>query len=324
MTAVGSTVYTSADLAKRIGPDQKEAIVIDLMTKTNRIMEDVLWKEGNLPTGHRTTVRDGLPASYYRLFNQGVTPSKDATRQVDEQCGILTNFMVVDKDLAELNGMQQSFMVSQAKPRFESMTQTVASTLFYGDSRITPEAFHGFGPRYPYKNSPNVIDFGDTGSNCTSIYLVGWGEDTCHMIFPKASKAGIDVHDFGLVTALDGDNKEFPAYKTMYSWKHGLCIADWRYVVRICNIDVSDFTGDDITDALIDAYHLIPNPEGVKMNFYLPRALMGAIDKQAKDKGNAYYTQNNVFGKPVTSFWETPLRRCDALLTTETALVAAP
>src|SRR3569832_2430142 len=64
----------------------------------------VVFVEGNLPTGHRVTIRTGLPQVYWRSINQGVPRSKSTTAQVDVSVGLLEAYSAVDKDLAELNG----------------------------------------------------------------------------------------------------------------------------------------------------------------------------------------------------------------------------
>ena len=90
---LGATLSTAAltllDWAKRLDPTGKVARVVEMLEQTNEILQDMLWMEGNLPTGHRTTVRTGLPSVAWRLLNGGVTPSKSTTAQIDEQCGML-------------------------------------------------------------------------------------------------------------------------------------------------------------------------------------------------------------------------------------------
>ena len=62
MATIGETVLTLADWAKRLDPDGRVETVVEMLSQTNEILADMLWLEGNLPTGHRTTVRTGLPS----------------------------------------------------------------------------------------------------------------------------------------------------------------------------------------------------------------------------------------------------------------------
>src|SRR5688572_18408 len=258
-TTIGATVLTLIDWAKRLDPNGKVDKVVELLAQTNEMLPDMLWREGNLPTGHRVTIRTGLPQVFWRLLNQGVTPSKSTTAQIDEATGMLEAWSEVDKDLAELNGNVSSFRLSEAKAFLEAMNQEMASTLIYGNGGLSPEEFTGLAARYSAisgaTNADNIIDAGGTGSDNTSIYLVAWGEETVHGIFPKGSKAGIIHDDYGEVTVevtagIAGSRMR--ALQERYQWKAGLVVKDWCYVVRICNIDVSDLTGGSPAD-LIDA-----------------------------------------------------------------------
>jgi hypothetical protein len=86
-------------------------------------------------------------------------------------------------------------------------------------------------------NGQNIIDAGGTGSVNTSVWLVVWGEKTVFGIFPKGSKAGLFHEDLGLIDAFDANNNRYRAYADHWQWKNGLVVKDWRYVVRICNVD---------------------------------------------------------------------------------------
>jgi hypothetical protein len=89
MAALASTLPTLIDVAKRTDPDGTLATIAELLSQTNEMLTDMPFFEGNLPTGHRTTVRTGLPAVAWRLLNGGVVPSKSTTAQIDEQTGML-------------------------------------------------------------------------------------------------------------------------------------------------------------------------------------------------------------------------------------------
>jgi len=108
MAALDATALTLLDWAKRIDPDGKTPVIAELLSQSNEILEDCLFKEGNLPTGDRVSIRTGLPTVYWRALNAGVPNSKSTTAQVDEGCGMLEGRSEVDKDLAELNGNTSS------------------------------------------------------------------------------------------------------------------------------------------------------------------------------------------------------------------------
>jgi hypothetical protein len=335
MATIGANVLTLTDWAKRVDPDGNGVSpVIELLNQSNPILDDMLWMEGNLATGHRTTVRTGLPAVAWRKLNYGVAQSKSTTVTVDDTCGMLEAFPQIDKDLADLNGTTAAFRLSESVAFLEAMNQTMASTLFYGDSEQNPERFLGLAPRYSTisgaTNGQNIISAGTvTGGDGQSIWLVGWGESTVHGIFPKGSKAGLIHEDLGLDTVVDAAGGKYRAYLDHYQWKAGLALRDWRYVVRICNIDTSALVADTAgaTIKLIEymsrAIDRLPMFGNCKPVFYMSRTAFSILRIQALNKStNALSIENALdqFGNVVKgnlSFQGIPIRRVDALSAAE-------
>src|SRR5258708_17353444 len=115
MATIGSTALTYADWAKRLDDGYRIASIIELLSQTNEILEDMLVMEGNLPTGHKTTVRTGLPQATWRLLNQGVPNAKSTTAQIVDTCGNLATYAVLDKDIAVFNRNTAEFRLSDDK-----------------------------------------------------------------------------------------------------------------------------------------------------------------------------------------------------------------
>jgi len=332
MALLGTGALTLLDWAKRVDPNGRIPQIAELLSQTNEILADALFIEGNLPTGHRTTVRTGLPAVAWRLLNQGVTPSKSTTAQIDEQCGMLEAWSEVDVDLAMLNGNVGELRLSEAQAFLEAMNQEVASTLFYGNAGLAPEEFTGLSVRYSSLsagNSQNVLDGAGSGSDNLSIWLIVWGANTVCKIFPKGSKAGLLHEDFGIetveTTAGVGGNR-MRAYRERFQWKCGLALKDWRYAVRIANLDVSELQGGsppDLVEFMIKAIHRIPNLGRGKAVFYMNRTAFQYLDIQRRadviSGGGLIY--RDVDGKSIGHFRDIPVRICDALTNAEAAVV---
>lgn len=327
--ALGTGALTLADWAKRLDPDGKVPVIVELLSQTNEILLDMRWVEGNLPTGHRTTVRTGLPTVAWRLLNQGVTPSKSTTAQIDEQAGMLEAWSEVDCDLAKLNGNVQSFRLSEAKAFIEAMNQEMAQTLFYGNGGLAPEEFTGLSPRYSSltaTNGSNVLNGGGAGSDNSSIWLIVWGDQSCMGIFPKGSNAGLQHEDFGEVTVeltagISGSRMR--AYQERWQWKAGIALKDWRYAVRICNLDISNLVAKssaaDLIELMIKAIHRIPAMGIGKPTFYMNRTCFEMLDIQRRDDviagGGISYTDVDGVMRP--TFRGIPIAKCDQLLETE-------
>jgi hypothetical protein len=332
MATLGANILTLADWAKRLDPNGKVPAIVELLSQSNEILGDMMFMEGNLPTGHRCVVRTGLPEVYWRMVNSGVATSKSTTAQIDEGIGMLEAYSEVDKDLAELNGEKGPFRLSEASAFLEAMNQKMASTLFYGNSGLNPEEFNGLAVRYSSlsaDNAQNIIVGGGAGSDNSSIYLVGFGQNACYGIFPKGSKAGLMHEDLGLVTVetIGGiAGSRMRAYQDHFQWKAGIALKDWRYVVRIPNIDISNLVAKssaaDLVELMIKAIHRIPNLASVKPIFYMNRSCFQMLDIQRRDDvisgGGLNY--DVVDGKRQASFRGIPVRICDALTETESAV----
>jgi len=329
---LGSGALTLADWAKRLDPDGKVPTIVELLAQTNELLADMLFREGNLPTGHRVTIRTGQPTVYWRMMNQGVPPSKASTAQVDEQAGMLEAWSEVDSALARLNGNVSAFRLSESKAFIEAMNQEMASTVIYGNGGLAPEEFTGLAPRYSAisgaSNADNVIDGGGTGSDNTSIYMIAWGEETAHGIFPKGSKAGLSHEDFGEVTVevtAGVAGNRMRALQERYVWNAGLVVKDWRYVVRVCNIDVSDLAGatpPDLITFLEQADEIIPNELGSRVIYANRRVrrYLRKIVRTAVGAGGGL-TYENFAGQRVLTFGGIPIRKVDAILNTEARVV---
>lgn len=332
MAVLAVTNPTLLDLANVTDPGNKIATIVEILNETNEVLADMVWKEGNLPTGHRTTIRSGLPTPTWRKLYGGVQPTKSSSVQVTDNTGMLEAYSEVDKALADLNGNTAAFRLSEDRPHIEGMSQEITDTLFYGNEGTEPEAFTGLTPRFnslSAENGDNIVVGGSADTDNASIWLIVWGENTCHGIVPKGSTAGLQHNDKGQVTVenVDGSNGRAEMYRTHYRWDAGLTVRDWRYVVRIANIDKSLLlkdaaSGADLPDLMFQAMRLVPNLNAGKPAFYASRDIITMLGRQTANlTSGSTLTTEMVGGKMVESFKGIPVRRVDALAADE-ALVS--
>lgn len=348
MATLTSTALTYADWAKRVDDEGRIATVVELLSQTNEIMDDMLVLEANGATSHKTTVRTGIPQATWRLLNYGVPNAKSTTAQIVDTLGNMESYSVIDKDIADLNGNTAEFRLSEDQPFMEGMSQQMAQTVFYGNTTVNPERFMGISPRYNTvsttnaQTAANVIDAGGTGSTNTSIWLMVWGPNTMHGIFPKGKISGLQHKDMGEWPVQDANGNTYQAYRTHFKWELGMCVRDWRYAVRICNIDVTLLSGGsaaNLINALIRAVHRIPTmpasasteqrtdaPGGGQMSMgraaiYCNRTVRTYLDIQALNKTNVLLRFEEWDGKPITTFRGIPIRTVDQLVSTEARVV---
>lgn len=339
---------TLLDWGRRVDPEGNISDIAELLSQCNTVFDDMLWTESNLPTGHKTTVRTGLPQGTWRMLYQGVAPTKSTTAQVTEGLGELTAYSILDKTLAELGGKVAETRMSEDNAHLEGMSQQMATALFYGNQAVSPTQFTGFAPRYnttntaTAQNAQNVMSAGGSGSSNASIWLVGWGDRTVYGLFPQGSKSGLTMEDKGdTVPGYDSSGNRFEAYTTYFVWKAGLCVADWRYVVRIANIDTTSAAGGlasstppDLFAFLSKAVVRFPTlnkrasgitktdaPDeyapGIAPAIYVNRTVREYMDIQAIRDKNVLLRPTEYAGEPVVEFRGLPIRVNDALVNTE-------
>ena len=66
MATLATNVLTLADWAKRTDPKGKTPMIAEVLMQSNEILDDMVFKEGNLPTGEQVTIRTGLPDTFYQ------------------------------------------------------------------------------------------------------------------------------------------------------------------------------------------------------------------------------------------------------------------
>jgi hypothetical protein len=332
MSVLATTHPTLLDVANRTDPDGKIPKVVELLNLTNEVLDDAVWVEGNLPTGHKTTVRTGIPTPTWRKLNYGVLPTKSTTAQVTDTVGNLEAYAEVDKDLADLNGNTEAFRLSEDRAHIEGMNQEMVDTMFYGNDLIDEAEFTGFSARYnslSAQSADNIVQQpGTEGNDNASAWLIVWGPETAHMIYPKGSQGGLQVVDKGQVTLENAPGGpaggRMEAYRTHYKWEAGLTVRDWRYVVRIQynqeDLTKDASTGPDLIDLFTDAVERIPALGMGRAVFYVNRRTRTFMRKQVKNAAQNTITMDDVAGKKVVSFDGIPVRRVDGLLNTEAAI----
>jgi hypothetical protein len=325
---------TLLDVARQLDPNGNSADIVEMLNQMNPLAEDAVYLECNDGTSHKTTVRNGLPTVAWRKAYEGVMPSKSQSTQVSATCGRLEAVSEVDEMILELAKDKNGFRLNEAAAFTEAMAQEHSSTFIYGNSGVTPAKFTGLAVQFSQyggtdttKTAFNVLDGGGRGATNTSVYFVGWGPRSVHCIFPQGSKAGIEHKDEGRFLHQNSDGSNYPVYGDRWIQNVGLVVRDWRYVVRVCNIDVSKLgtaQEADLFRLLIEGYNKISRYlGGARFAIYANRTIKTWLDIQSYDKVKATTLNfDNRDGKPVLSFRGVPVRECDALLDTEAAVAA--
>lgn len=340
MSVLATGVPTLIDIVKELAPDGSQLDTAEVLKQTNPVLEDMTWMEGNLVTGHRDSVRTALPDPSFRALNEGVPVTKGGSTPVEETCALLEDYSQVDAELANLSGNVDAYRLKQGRPHQQGMSHKMARTLFYGNAASDPKGFTGFGPRYntldPAKSATaaQVIDAGGSGAKLRSVYLIGWSHETVTGIYPKNTIGGLQHEDVttpgaGVDTMVlrDANGNPYQGYMDHWVWRCGLLVKDWRFIVRIANIDLDTLTknkasGADLEDLLVQATETIESLDGVRAAFYAPRAVSSMLRRQMNTSKSAFLSWDDAGGKKVLNFSEVPVRRADALNVNESRVIA--
>lgn len=311
--------------------------IVEALQQKNGLLQSMVWKEGNTDTGHEVASRNTLPAISWVRYNEGVIPGKSSVDTYTERTGVLEGLSSPEDKLLGINGQKAAHRAAEDDSFLASMTNTLESALFYESTAANPERILGLQPRLnsttsKYGSQIIKADPSPSGSDQASIWLVGWGERTVYGITPRGQPTGLTMEDMGRQRDKDAVTGAIKwKWETMFRWRCGLCVEDYRYLARICNIDTSQLTvdassGADIIRSMIKAYYMIFDPKAVRLAWYCNRTIGGFLHQQALSKTFSSTISINpapmigspgVFGQPQLTAMGFPIYISDALSNTE-------
>lgn len=269
MAEVGLTYSTLLDLKAQLGPDNKLTRAINMMSMKNDFIKMLPVIPANGKTYHKTSMLVGLPTPAWRKLNGGTPSSTDSHAEATETIGMLESWQRTDKALAKLSGNPGEYRMLKGESHLEALTQNFATTFWYAD-KSTPEKPLGMSPRYGVLSGSEIADNvhaqGGAGADNTSIWYGRLSPQNLAIITPEGSPSGGVEHeskDDHITENAGGVPGNFMStYIDHWMWNVGIALMDWRYWVRMCNIDVSALlagAGADLLDALIKAESVVPD-----------------------------------------------------------------
>jgi len=329
MAVLSANYITLADIAKRSNSDGGIADIVEMLAQMSPVARMGYAEQCNDGSSHRTTLRMSIPSPTWVQYYSRITPTKSTTKQVVDATGMMENFSEIDERLYNRTKDKAKLRLSEASAILEGFAQEIEQTFFYGNTGTSPLEFLGLAPRMNSSTAENgrqVVNAGGTGSDNTSMFICTWGPNTGHLLYPELSAgggvAGIQREDLGTETS-ETSNGIMRVVREKFSLHTGFTMRDWRYFVRVANIDVSNLTtgsAADLIDLLISAYYRLPSrrsttgfsSEGAPIKItpviYCNATIMEALDKQARLQPNRYLvTMEDSFGQEVLSFRGMPI-----------------
>lgn len=339
---------TLVDVSTRMDHDGKIPLIAEMLSQCNDYADDAPYVEANEATGHMFVFRTSIPAGSWRSYNMGVGYGKSTTARSRVGLGMLEDYSQVDRALAEHSGDREKFRQSEDVAFMEGMSQTIAQTFVYGNTAVTPAEFMGLAPFYntlntsTAQNAANVVNFGGAASSNTSLWLIGWSPQSFFLLFPRGSKAGLDMEDKGDVTpGFDSLGNRFEAYTSWFRQQVGLCPQDWRYGARGANIDVTaaGLAGPNAPDVFVNMDTMLSNfpkltrsTSGITKTdapmdnvqprpvFYCNRTLRHWMAVQAMRNRNVLLDIKDYAGMPIEGYRGIPIKIIDQITNTESTV----
>ena len=317
---MASEFLTLNDLRATLMPDGSPVkSYAELLAQENEILDDIPWTAGNQLTGDMHFKRTGMPSAQIRRINQGFDSSKGAKEAVTDTCVEIVSRMTVDMKELDLSPNPTAYLLSESQPHIQVMNEDFLKNFFYGTD---PENIRGIATRMNKLSHKQVVDAGGTGNNLASIYFVKWDTDEVTGIYPKNTKAGLDVITKVNELVPDKDGRTFLAHVTLWSWWVGLKVRDERFMSRLCNIDRDVLLGDGNTAKearqalfrkMIIAQDKIYHVSQGRVVMYADPQIFSILKIAALEKDNMALGYTDIReDRRILSFMGIPIKRNDA------------
>jgi hypothetical protein len=329
--------YTRSDRNGNITP------IIEALHQLNPLMQDAHVIEANQGDSHLSTIRTGLGDVAWGQLYKGILQAKTTTMQVKDTTGFVERLSTIDTRYLKKVKDARAERMAEANGALEAISQDVQANFFYADTTTTPERFKGVAARYNSISNggaaaAQIIDAGGTGSDNTSIWMIGWGAPGTSLIYPEGSTGGIQREDKGEQRTTDELGRPYFVKEEYFAQHVGVKVGDWRYNVRIANIDVSDMRAGnvDIFKFLRQGYYRLQERRnsrvenggmvaGVKPVIYANRDIMEALDALSTNAGTTdnriRLMPEEIAGKEIQGYRNIPIRETDALINAEARVV---
>lgn len=298
-------------------------VTIDLaneLTEKIPVLKDAPFKEANDVFSHREGKVKVLPTVSLRGINKGIKASAAQTEpKIWEMC-IVEDRSEIDELSLEGVSDAPGQRDQEDTLHLEAMRQKFGAQFLYGNHATDIKELNGITTLYADLSLDNVNGCGGTGSDLSSFWIIQWGFDGVFLFYPRGHQyAGVEQIDKGLERVADSTGSAYYyAWVTQFKFRWGLAVKRDDAIQRICNIETSGAQNTLDDDELIKAYNRLPDPS--KAVAYCNGTLKSQLDIIAKDKPNVIHTEKDPFGRPVTYFWDIPIRKFDSILITEDAV----
>ena len=287
------------------------------MQASNQVMSEI------------TSKVQSMGAGTLRRFNEYVVPTANKRVPGTEPIAMIQDWSEVDAALYNIQNDPTQWRMDEDAIKVESMTQSVEDQFINGNIASDPAGINGFFTRYKSSTvRPNGVSTtrynvqlgGGSGSDVTSILVLELGPNKVYGIYPKNTRAGLNIENKGLVTS-ESSTGRMDVYRTKMEMFFGLVVKDDKCVQRIANIEISGTDNLFNPAQLSSALRRLPGGGQAPGTVILvPPTVMDQMDVMAMDKLNVQYTPDEVWGGQITRFQRVPVYVAEKISEAQTAI----
>jgi hypothetical protein len=300
--------------------------LVEIAQKRTPLIEDLPMRQGTEKTGNKVMIRTGYPHGTWTKLYEGIQPEKSQVAQVTDECGHLEGLSKIDQSELDIADNPASLISIEDKGFFIGMSEDVERNAFYGQRG--GKEFAGLECRYntfdrtKALSADYVLDGGGTTvGGQTSIWFVIWGDMTAFGFYGKNTTGGIRRQVFPIAPMEAPQGGTMIGRQTHFDWWIGLTVKDYRSIVRIANIDVSNLDTFDFDSYLIKATNLIENKRLGTPLIYMNKTVKTALDIYRAKKLNVQYAPVAWNGNEIDGYRGFGIRDAEMLLLTEDVVI---
>lgn len=302
MSDFDNTIYTLANVMTSTTNDGMMLEVANTVTKDNELLERLPFFASNKPFENVSARVTKVHEPSARVVNEGAIDGVNDKVQVIDTLIHYETF--IEPDELALRGVNDpaQWFTDEVEYTAQGFSNAFATQSITGDSQDGPgKTIDGLAKRY--NNLPaaatdktdrnyTVVSAAGSGSDNTSIYLVGLGKKGVHGIYLKNGTAGLEIKRLGPRTVTAANGGKYQSYETaQMTWDVGLVATNFRAAGRVCNIDVSDLTADEsagakLSDEMIELQTKV-RLTGLQPYWLVNDTIHQYFHQQASNKSNA-------------------------------------
>jgi hypothetical protein len=322
--------YTIRDAM--LGTDAKGEFldVADVISKATGIMDILEFHPTNQAYDHLTARRTDQGTPTTRVANEGAQEIKGSKDQVIDIPVHYNNVIKPDPLFLKKFNSPEEWKADEVRAIAQGYAEAYTEQLITGVSTSDPgRSIDGLATRLGSLPSDvndvtdpkhTVRSAGGSGSDNSSIYIVGIGKQGAYGLYHKNGQAGFQMKQLPeqLITLGSGDIVCRPID---LSWDVGFSATNYRTIGRLCNIDYSDLTDDASSGAnLMNLLTRLINSTkvmtmGLKPVLLANEALITYFENQRRNfGGNAVKTNVDLgLATNYTTFKGIPFVQTDAI-----------